>query len=264
MKTYKWNAKDYESHSQSQQKWAKELIQKLRLKGSENVLDIGCGDGKVTAEIATLVTNGSALGIDNSESMIELAKKKFSGSDYSNLSYQVKDVRSMSYDERFDVVFSNAALHWVKNHKPVLEKIFKGLKNGGQILLQMGGEGNAQEILTVLSKLISSKEWQPFFQNFDFPYEFYGIQEYRKLLSETGFKINRVDLVPKDMIHDQQSDLEGWIRTTWLPYIERVPNDKKDHFIKTICSKYIEEDTTDREGRIHVAMVRLEVEAERI
>ena len=66
MKNYKWDAHEYEKHSQGQQKWARELIQKISLKGTEKILDLGCGDGKVTAEISKIVSEGSIIGVDKS------------------------------------------------------------------------------------------------------------------------------------------------------------------------------------------------------
>ena len=85
MKNYKWDALEYEKHSQGQHKWARELIEKISLKGTENVLDIGCGDGKVTAEISKLVSKGSIIGIDNSAEMIKLAKDRHSETIYPKL-----------------------------------------------------------------------------------------------------------------------------------------------------------------------------------
>lgn len=263
MSTYNWNAEDYEKHSQAQQKWAMELIGKLSLQGSEDVLDLGCGDGKVTAEIARLVCDGSVIGVDSSRSMIGLAAGRYPSNSYSNLSFKLMDASHLSFKEYFDVVFSNAALHWVKNHKPVLNGIFKCLKSGGKILLQMGGKGNAREILSVLEEIQSHPEWQPYFSNFNFPYGFLGIEEYEKMLLASGFKITRVELVQKDMAHDGKQGLEGWIRTTWLPYIERVPKKKQDKFIKAISTKYIERMPLDSNSKVHVAMVRIEVEAEK-
>ncbi len=208
MNTYNWNAKDYEKNSLAQQKWARELIVKLRLKGTEDVLDLGCGDGKVTSEIARLVCNGSVVGVDNSTSMIDLATDKYPHSKYPNLSFKVMDASSLSFEERFDMVFSNAVLHWVKNHKPVVEGIYKSLKNGGKMLLQMGGKGNAGYILSVLEEVQSYSEWQPYFKNFEFPYGFFGTEEYEELLLDSGFNINRIELIPKDMEHIGKSGLE--------------------------------------------------------
>ena len=108
MKNYKWDAQEYEKHSQGQQKWARELIEKISLEGTENVLDLGCGDGKVTAEISKLVINGSIIGVDNSAGMIKLARDKHSTAIYPNLSFQEMDAVNLNFNDRFDFIFSNA------------------------------------------------------------------------------------------------------------------------------------------------------------
>jgi trans-aconitate methyltransferase len=149
MKRYKWNAQDYEKHSQAQQKWARELIESLSLRGIEDVLDLGCGDGKVTAEISKLVSKGAVIGVDNSQSMIELASERYPLTQYTNLSFQEMDARNLNFDECFNLIFSNAALHWVKEQKPVIEGMYKGLKQGGKILLQMGGKGTIRNSIRV-------------------------------------------------------------------------------------------------------------------
>jgi trans-aconitate methyltransferase len=258
---YKWDANDYEKHSASQRIWAKELIEKLSLKGTEIVLDVGCGDGKVTAEIARILNNGSVVGIDISNSMIKFAEKRYSKQLFPNLTFKEMDASNITMAESFDVVFSNAALHWIKNHKPVIKGIYNALKPKGKILLQMGGKGNAHYILSTLYEIISSSRWAPYFSDFEFPYGFFGVEEYRTLLIENRFKINRLELIPKDMIHNKKSDFIGWIRTTWLPYTAKVPAAKRDIFINEIVSRYIEKNSLDKDGKIHVAMARLEVEA---
>ncbi|MDF1744056.1 MAG: methyltransferase domain-containing protein [Gimesia sp.] len=264
MNKYSWNSTDYKQNSQAQQKWAVELLGKISLSGSEDVLDLGCGDGKVTAEIANLVIHGSVVGIDYSRPMIELAKQHYSATEYAHLSFLEMDATQLSFEERFDVVFSNAALHWVKNHKPVVEGMYRSLKSGGKILLQMGGQGNAAQILSVINGLQSQKEWQPYFENFEFPYGFLGTEEYTSLLNEAGFSIKRVELIPKDMEQDGQHGLEGWIRTTWMPYTDQVPEEKREQFIRELSSNYIKKFPLDSEGKVHVAMVRIEVEAEKL
>lgn len=261
MSRYNWNAKDYQINSQGQQKWARELIAKLNLKGTENVLDLGCGDGKVTVEIANLLPDGSVVGIDNSKAMLELATELYPSNTHPNVSFQIMDACHLSFEECFDVVFSNAALHWVKNHETVVNGIFTSLKTGGKILLQMGGKGNASEILSVLEEIQSHPEWQPYFDHFEFPYGFFGTEEYEQLLLNSGFEIKHIELIPKDMEHVGKSGLEGWIRTTWLPYTEQVPLEKRDQFIGQISTKYLERVPMDGEGKVHVSMVRLEVEA---
>ncbi|XCN74020.1 MAG: methyltransferase domain-containing protein [Candidatus Electrothrix aestuarii] len=260
-KQYSWDAEDYEQHSSAQQSWARELMKKLDLQGHESVLDIGCGDGKVTAEIAALLPEGEVLGIDSSPDMLYLAREKFSWSTHPNLSFQERDAKDLTCEAEFDVVFSSAALHWVLDHRPVLTGISRALKLGGRILLQMAGKGNAASVIAVLDELLQSEKWQPYFTDFTFPYGFYGPELYKAWLSQAGLHPIRVELIPKDMSYPDRTGLEGWVRTTWLPYTERVPVEQRDAFITAIVDKYLEEHPADNEGQIHVEMVRLEVEA---
>ncbi|NOX33204.1 MAG: methyltransferase domain-containing protein [Deltaproteobacteria bacterium] len=261
MKKYNWNAQDYKKHSQTQQKWAKELIEKLNPKETEDILDLGCGDGKITAEIASCVSNGSVIGVDNAESMIELASKQYPTIYHPNLSFILMDVAQLSFKEQFDIIFSNAALHWVQNHKAILERIYNALRSGGRLLLQMGGKGNAEHIFSIVKDLQKKKEWEPYFNNFVFPWGFHGKNEYTQWLQKSGFDVKRVQLIPKDMTHNGQQGLEGWIRTTWLPYIERIPEEKKDLFISELASNYINKFPLDSKGNVHIPMIRLEAEA---
>ena len=263
MSTYKWDAIDYEQFSQAQQKWARELIGKSDLAGEQSILDLGCGDGKITAEIANIVKRGSIVGVDSSNAMIELAQKRYPNNKYPNLSFQVMDAINLLFAEQFDLVFSNAVLHWVKNHKPIVEGIYRSIKPSGKILLQMGGEGNAEGILSVLDQLQTSTEWKKYFTDFNFPYGFLGIEEYERLLDESGFMINRVELIPKDMEHDGVSGLQAWIRSTWLPYLECIPENKRSTFIERVSAEYIKQEAVDSGAKVHVAMVRIEVEAEK-
>lgn len=256
-----WDAKDYAKHSSTQQMWAKELIAKLNLRGNEAILDIGCGDGKVTAEITEHVPNGSVVGIDSSKEMIELASEHFAKDRYPNLSFQVVDAGQLAFQEQFDVIFSNATLHWIKDHKPVIAGIQKSLKPKGRILLQMGGKGNAASILAALDDIMSENEWKQYFSGFSFSYGFYSPEEYTIWISETGLTPVRIELIPKVMSYGKRDGLTGWVRTTWLPYLERVPETRREEFIKLLIDKYIEKHPLDNEGKIHVNMMRLEVEA---
>jgi len=225
MQTYQWNAVDYAKSSSVQQQWARELICKLNLKGNEKVLDIGSGDGKVTAEIAAHLPNGSIIGIDSSERMIGLAQSMFSADAFANLQFQQEDATSLPFENEFDVVFSNATLHWIRDHRPVLRGIFTSLKRGGKVLLQMGGRGNAGEVMDAFARMIKREEWRKCFIGFNFSYGFYGPDEYRVWLREAGLDIKRVELIPKDAAHQGRSAFESWIRTTWLPSTQQVPEE---------------------------------------
>jgi trans-aconitate methyltransferase len=260
-KNYVWNAGDYAKHSSSQYAWAKELIPKLRLYGNEALLDIGCGDGKVTAALAKSLPRGCVVGVDSSEDMVALAQQSFPQDVYPNVSFQKMDARALTFHEKFDRVFSNAALHWITDQEPVLHGVQRSLKGGGRLLFQMGGKGNAHNILAVLDDMFHEDPWRKFFEDLSFPYGFYGPEEYTAWLIEAKLEPERAELLQKDMKLPGKAGLAGWIRTTWLPYTERVPPELKDAFIAEIVDTYIETHPLDASGNAHVAMVRLEVEA---
>jgi trans-aconitate 2-methyltransferase len=260
-KSYVWNAIDYAKNSQNQYQWAKELIPKLKLKGNEALLDIGCGDGKITAELSMCLPNGKAVGIDSSEQMITLAKTSFPTKDYTNLAFQVMDARKLVFESEFDMIFSNAALHWIVDQKTVLAGVQRNLKNSGRLLFQMAGKGNAQAVLGILDDMLTEAPWKPFFEGFKFPYAFLGAEEYRSLLVEAGLKPLRSELFPKEMKLVGAEGLAGWIRTTWLPYTERLPIEKRDLFVKEIVDRHLKNHPVDADGTVRLGMMRLEVEA---
>ncbi len=258
---YNWNAQDYSKNSQNQFQWAQELIPKLQLKGNEALLDIGCGDGKITAELARCLPEGKAVGIDSSEKMIDLAKRSFPIKDYPNLSFQVMDARKLTFQSEFDRVFSNAALHWIVDQKAVLECVQRSLKPGGRLLFQMAGKGNAKDILNIINEISKVQPWKEFFSGMAFPYGFYDEKEYKTFLEQTGLKAERIELFPKDMKFHGSEGLAGWVRTTWLPYTDRIPADLKPKFVELIINCFVERHPADSNGTIHVGMMRLETEA---
>jgi trans-aconitate methyltransferase len=258
-----WNAQDYSQNSSAQQKWAHELIDKLHLRADEHVLDIGCGDGKVTAELARRASRGVVVGIDNSRDMVWFARETFPESTHANLFFLHCDASAMQFQDQFDVIFSNAALHWIVNHRPVLQGISRALKPNGRILLQMGGRGNAAGVLRAVNDVTSDANWSRFFQAFRFPYGFHAPEDYREWLQQAGLAPQRVELIPKDMIHTSIDKFAGWFRTTWMPWIQSVPADCREEFIETIVARYLSRHPVDEVGRVHVEMVRLEVEAQK-
>lgn len=262
-KEYTWNAGDYAAHSRAQLEWAREIIGKLALKGSESVLDIGCGDGKVTTLIGSLLANGHVTGIDSSEAMISQARETYPASRYPQISFALMDAMDIRYEKQFDLVFSNAALHWVPDHARILHGVARSLKRGGRIFFQMGGKGNARDVMNIAEIMIHAGPWEEFFHDFIPPYTFLSSEEYRVLLEDAGFTAIRAELIPKDMAQDGKEGLSGWIRTTWLPYTERIPESMRDRFISDMADAYMEEYPPDSEGRVHVKMVRLEVEAKK-
>jgi trans-aconitate 2-methyltransferase len=312
----KWNAADYAAHSAVQQTWARELITQLHLRGDERVLDVGCGDGKVTAEIAHAVPRGLAVGVDASLHMIAFAQKTFPPKKNPNLAFQVCDARKISPvalfaggtvapdlfpgalasrrrvpvvpagsafaglrpDRRrrsqvqgegvenapFDIVFSNAALHWVDDHQAFLRGAASVLKAGGRLVVSCGGKGNAHEVFLALRPEMRLKHWRPFFRKLAAPYFFYRPADYEKWLPQAGFRTRRVKLSPKDAVYPGCDGFAAWFRTTWLPYTQRVPENLREEFIAAVTDRYLARHPPDADGRVHVRMVRLEIDAVKI
>ena len=315
--TARWNAADYAANSLVQQTWARELIAQLKLRGDERILDVGCGDGKVTAEIARAVPRGAAAGIDASPQMIEFARKTFRPEKFPNLKFCVMDAREIKAacfsspsppqkEERagpssvavlrrvevrrlaapnskplaptlsplrrgegvkitpFDLVFSNAALHWVDDHQAFLLGAASVLRPGGRLVVSCGGKGNAQDVFVAARPEIRLKRWREFFRGMGKPYFFYSPEDYEKWLPHFGFKTRGVRLVPKDATYDGRNGFVAWLRTTWLPYVQRVPEDLREEFIAGVTNRYVTRHPADAKGNVHVRMMRLEIDAVKI
>lgn len=261
MPEYQWDAQDYAKNSSQQQLWARELMRKFGLRGDEAVLDVGCGDGKVTAELAAGLPRGTVVGVDVSPAMVELAQKRFPPADYPNLHFQREDAAALPFHEEFSAVFSNAVLHWLVDHRPAMRGIAAALKPGGKILLQMGGRGNNAEMMALLGRMTRSERWAGYFEGFAVPYGFYGPEEYAVWLAEAGLRAIRLELIPKDMVHPGREGLAGWVRTTKIPYTQRLPEELRPVFINEVLDAYLAEMPLDAQGNAHISMVRLEVEA---
>jgi trans-aconitate 2-methyltransferase len=260
-----WNAAAYAANSAVQQSWARELIAKLKLRGDEHVLDVGCGDGKVTAEIARAVPRGRVLGVDASAEMIVFAKKTFPPSKNSNLKFQICDARKIeSAAGSFDLVFSNAALHWVDDHEAILRGAASVSKPGGRLVISCGGKGNAHDVFLALRPEMRLHRWREFFRKMPLPYFFYAPGNYEKWLPKFGFKIHALKLAPKDATYPGADGFATWLRTTWLPFVQRVPENLREDFIAAVTRRYVAKHPPDAAGNVHVRMVRLEIDAEKV
>ncbi len=247
-----WNPKEYAQFSQGQKQWAQELISKLHIKGDEDILDIGCGDGKITNLLSSL-TNGKVVGVDKSESMIKYAKKE-----YPHITFYCMDATQLQFESKFDIIFSNAVFHWIHNHHTLLTRIKTHLKSGGKALFQFGGYNNAAIVVEAMEYVKNLEPFKQYYQNFTFPYFFPTKDEYEKILLECNITNFKVKLIPKIMKHDSKDEFIGWIRTTWFPYIQQIPKELQKQFIDKIVERLLYM-STDHQRPFYIDMVRIEV-----
>jgi trans-aconitate 2-methyltransferase len=256
-----WDPEDYAAHSSAQLVWAQELLAKLDLSGGEALLDVGCGDGRITAVIAQSLPGGRVLGVDSSADFIAYAREHYLPLVYPNLHFECMDARKLAWEQSFDIIFSNATLHWVDDHRAFLVGCARLLNPGGRLIVSCGGRGNAAAIISALEAVTRQPRWRDYFSNFSFPYYFHTTEDYAQWLPEAGFIPIRLALVEKDMTHHGRDGLAGGIRTTWMPYTQRLPQARREEFIDEIVTDYLAQLPLDAAGCSHVRMVRLEVEA---
>jgi trans-aconitate methyltransferase len=235
-------------------------IDKLQLQRGDCVLDVGCGDGKITAELARRVPDGSVTGVDRSDAMITLAKRSVQGP---NFVFRVLDAQHLDYTQEFDAVFSNSAIHWMPDQFAVMQGISRALKAGGRVFLSMGGRGTAAIPRRVLADLMREPRWAQPLAGAPSPHHFKGPEEYGPWLEQAGLRAHRVEFVPKPMRLADRAALQGWLRTTWMTYTERIPESDRAEFIREWAQRTAEDCTVAEGGALLMPMVNLEVEAMR-
>lgn len=259
-----WNPSDYEKNSSAQEKAALAVLSKLDLKGDEHILDIGCGDGKITLQMAAMVPHGQVLGIDSSKEMIAFARNRIPSSPYPNLSFETGDALNLNYNNEFDLITSFACLHWVKDHLAVLKGIERSLKPGGRMIIQCSGRSDGAEgnIFDLTRAVIRSEMWSRYFRGYSNPHGIYGPEEYHAWLDQAGLEELKADLTIKDLVLPGRAGLEGFIRTTWLSVTERIPEEMRPQFIREISDRYLERHPL-KDRLAYVGMGVLEVAARR-
>jgi trans-aconitate methyltransferase len=259
---YTWDPEEYERCYSAQEEWAMSALSELSIRGDERILDIGCGDGKITARISQLVPDGSVLGIDISPDMISFARRRYSPVIFRNLRFEQGDALDLRFDEEFDIVVSFACLHWIRDHLSVLQGIYRSLVPGGRMLVQCGGRGNAAQLLDTTSEVCLEESFASYFKDFQFPYFFYEPDDYEMWIPAAGLHTVSVKLIPKDMVHSSREALEGFLRSTWHPYLQRLPVELRSPFVQEIARRYIDRYSSP-DGMIHVRMMRLQALAEK-
>jgi trans-aconitate methyltransferase len=254
---YTWNPQDYAQHSRAQESWARELLTQIDLRPNDAVLDVGCGDGRITVTIASSVADGRVVGVDVSAEMIAHARTQHRH--LNNLRFVQANATALPFESEFSVVFSNAALHWVQDQRAAVRGIARALRPGGRFIAQCGGQGNVAAVIAIFERVAASLRWRAVCSPGEIPYRFHAPDSYQAWLKEAGLEVEECRLIPKDMVHESSDAFLGWLRTAWHPYTAGVPLELRDSFLEETACHYIAAFPLDDQGRVHVATVRLQM-----
>jgi trans-aconitate methyltransferase len=178
-----WHANQYNQHASFVSRLGSPVLTLLNPQAGEAILDLGCGDGTLAHQMATL--GALVTGVDSSESMVAAAREK-------GISAFAMSGDALTFSSQFDAVFSNAALHWMTDYKSVLRGIYTSLKSPGRFVGEFGGEGNIGAILDAMTAVfIINRD----FGSFKSPWYFPSVKEYSAALTEAGFTIESIDLI---------------------------------------------------------------------
>ena len=223
MASAKWDAGLYDAKHAFVWEQARGLLECLAPRQGERILDLGCGTGQLSAEIAA--RGAHVVGVDRSADMVAEAHKKFP-----TFCFEVCDARVLPFREEFDAVFSNAALHWIPQAEQVVAGISRALKPSGRFVAEFGGKGNVQNVIAALEQGLAELKISAEGVN---PWYYPSIAEYSFLLEQHGFEVRQAILFDRPTkLDDGERGLENWIEMFCESYTERVPETKRTDYLR--------------------------------
>ena len=233
-----WDAKAYFRQSTLQQTLARQHLARVNLGGNEHVLDVGCGDGKVTAEIAQRVPHGSVVGVDPSRDMISFASSHFESADYPNLRFQVADARRLPFHAEFDLVVSFNALHWVPEQQAALRSIRAALRASGRAILEFVPEGNRKCLEDVTDDVRKEPRWAGYFPNFTKPYIHYLPETYKALAEQCGFRVTETKVEDHAWDFRTREAFLAFGMATFVEWSRHIPENERPAFVTEVLDRY--------------------------
>jgi trans-aconitate 2-methyltransferase len=217
---------------------AHEVLALLELEGSERVLDVGCGDGRTTAEIAARVPRGTVVGVDPSHGMIDFATSHFGSANFPNLRFEVGDARGLPFRQEFDLVVSFNALHWVPQQAEALRSIHAALRARGAAQLRLVSRGERKSLESVIEETRLSSRWSHFFQRFHHPYLHLTPDEYSELAQRNGFRVDRINMAAKAWDFETREAFLAFSSATMVEWTRLLPESEKAAFITDALDRY--------------------------
>ncbi len=196
------------------------VVELLHPQPGERILDLGCGDGVLTQKLAAMGCN--VVGVDSSGAQIEAAR-------HLHLDARVMSGERLGFHNEFDAVFSNAALHWMRDADAVIAGVWRALKPGGRFVAEMGGYGCVQKIRNAL---VDAMNRRGFDGQSVVPWYFPDTDEYSAHLQTAGFKVSYIALIPRPT--PLPSDITGWLETFAENFTSRIPARDRQAYIEDV------------------------------
>lgn len=244
----RWSASDYAKNGRFVQEMAGPVFAMLAPKPGERILDLGCGDGTLTAEIKA--AGAEVLGVDLSDELLAVARMK-------GLNVRKADGHALDFVQEFDAVFSNAALHWMRAPDLVIAGVARALKPRGRFVGELGGHGNVAAIATAMRAVARARGGDP---EHLAPWFFPTVDEYRDLLARNGFTVQEITLVPRPT--PLRTGMEGWLRTFGRSFFDQFAEPERTAAVNEALD-LLKPSLCDSRGRWTADHIRLRFSAER-
>ncbi|MDQ6704387.1 MAG: methyltransferase domain-containing protein [Acidobacteriota bacterium] len=213
-----WDVERYEARHSYVWEYGSGLIELLRPQPGERILDVGCGTGTLTAGIAE--SGAAAVGLDSDPGMIAQARINFP-----QLRFHLANAGDFTFPEPFDAVFSNAALHWIREPEPAIACIARAIKPSGRFVVEFGGKGNVQAIVDAIFEAIPAAKS---------PWYFPSIGEYAPLLERHGFEVAHARLFDRPTPLDGEDGMRDWLRMFGASFFDGAPMEDRERLLRAV------------------------------
>ena len=231
-----WDPIYYSSNSSIQTENAVSLLKSSInfVKPCGSLLDIGCGDGKLTAEIVELLQSDFCVGVDLSQNMIDYAQSAYGNK--KNIEFIADDVTKITYENMFDTITSFNCIHWVMNHNLLFDKIYCALKENGRTFILTYLRNNL--FWEVIDELSLSPKWEKNFQTLQNNFSTSTLNDYQLILKKIGFKCWHISSVEKEEAFKNMSNFCDYIKG-WLPHLAFLNKRQQIIFLDDFSNLYL-------------------------
>ncbi|GHJ47085.1 SAM-dependent methyltransferase [Catellatospora sp. TT07R-123] len=231
-----WDGAGYVRVSGLQRAMATASLDALTVAGDERVLDVGCGDGYVTRQIAARVPAGSVVGVDASPRMIDTARAADDRA--KNVSFQVGDVTTMAFGPDFDLVVSFNALHWVPDQQAAFRNIAAALDPYGRVLVQFVCHGPRPSVERVTMEVCRDPRWAPAFAGFAPPYVHIDPDDLAGIAGSAGLDVTGQSVADREWDFGSREQFAQWCAVGFTDWTSRLPAADGPVFIDAVVDRY--------------------------